>query len=618
MSRVALVVMPATSTKYPSVQCGLLKAVLEREGVSCDVHYFNLDYAKTVGVDLYESLAHSTLFLSEWPFAKALDGGTAEAAAHVPEAMRLMRARGYSDERYQAMIDAAGPFLDACVDKVDWSRYDVVGFSAVFCTNFACAALAKRIKEKHPGVYIVFGGPNVESVMGRELLKAFPWVDCCVDGEGEKAIVDLARGRRPPSGTLLAGERADLTKLPVPDYDDYFPALARTGLDRVVEPVVWFEGSRGCWWGEKSHCTFCGLNAGIMEYRAKPADQIIAELDYLAKRHKICAFSACDNIIDFKAFDTLLPKLARKIRREKIDFNIFYETKANLTRKQVRQLKAAGVRRIQPGVESFDTQILKEMKKGVTMLQNVALLRACREYDLSATWLLLYGFPKETPEQYRRTLELLPLITHLQPPKQAQLIGLVRYSPYFTGKAQGVKNLGARPEYRYLYGSRCDVDKIAYDFSSGLEDGHPDPEGYAAPLHAFIARWRRDLFARTFLCFERGPGYARVHDYRLRSPEASAPTYRKHLLDGLEAAVFSAAFDARTLGEISKDCGATRQDCETAAAGLMARGLVLREGDKVLTLAVPMPSNALDFLEKAQKLEALESLAPPIDAPTTI
>jgi len=56
----------------------------------------------------------------------------------------------------------------------------------------------------------------------------------------------------------------------------------------------------------------------------------------------------------------------------------FYEVKANLTRVQVSALRAAGVTRIQPGIESLSDHVLKLIGKGTCGLRNVQLLKWCR------------------------------------------------------------------------------------------------------------------------------------------------------------------------------------------------------------------------------------------------
>jgi radical SAM superfamily enzyme YgiQ (UPF0313 family) len=62
--------------------------------------------------------------------------------------------------------------------------------------------------------------------------------------------------------------------------------------------AILFESSRGCWWGAKSHCTFCGLKASTMLFRSRPAMTVAREILDLAARYKVLNFVAVDDIID--------------------------------------------------------------------------------------------------------------------------------------------------------------------------------------------------------------------------------------------------------------------------------------------------------------------------------
>src|SRR5205807_8166536 len=127
-----------------------------------------------------------------------------------------------------------------------------------------------------------------------------------------------------------------------------------------VVPSLLFETSRGCWWGAKSHCTFCGLNGGAMAFRSKSSGRVMEELNYLVDKWHIDQVEAVDNILDMKYSNNVLPALALSPR----PVHLFYEVKANLTRKQVQMLQRAGVRRIQPGIESLSDHVLQLMRKG--------------------------------------------------------------------------------------------------------------------------------------------------------------------------------------------------------------------------------------------------------------
>ena len=136
-----------------------------------------------------------------------------------------------------------------------------------------------------------------------ELVRTVDAVDYAVSGEADVAFRPAAgraeRGPRPGVGARRArapgrrGRRAGpeaapfdrLDELPVPDYHEFFDGRRRSGLARRLgaTPVTLpFESARGCWWGAKRHCTFCGLNGSTMAFRAKSPDRVRAELAELA------------------------------------------------------------------------------------------------------------------------------------------------------------------------------------------------------------------------------------------------------------------------------------------------------------------------------------------------
>ena len=148
--------------------------------------------------------------------------------------------------------------------------------------------------------------------MGEALSRLFPFVDCICSGKADTIFIHLVKrllsGKpidnipniiyRKGDQRLLTIDRnavsIDLDLLPYPDYDDYFQQLNRTLLNRFVDPYLLFETSRGCWWGEKSHCTFCGLNSGDLNYNSKSAQRAIGELSYLKRKYNTSTFVAVD------------------------------------------------------------------------------------------------------------------------------------------------------------------------------------------------------------------------------------------------------------------------------------------------------------------------------------
>ena len=302
----------------PALGLSLLTAHTKRLGHSARVDYASLRFRARVGEEVHAHLADRvacTDLPGEWVFAHCL------AEGRVPGPPTFPLPEGELGEGVLRARDLAEPFVEECLDRVDWSEYDLVGFTTIFRQSVAALALARRVKERHPEVPLVFGGANCEDEMGLQLHRSFPFVDYVCTGEGDiafpKLLESLADGETEPeidgvvvrSGgesryTSLAAERVDdLDGQPYPDFDDYF------AQSPPFTTVVSMETARGCWWGAKHHCTFCGLNDQTMAFRRKEPGRALDELLYLLDRHGPKAVVMVDNILDMRYFREFLPEL---------------------------------------------------------------------------------------------------------------------------------------------------------------------------------------------------------------------------------------------------------------------------------------------------------------------
>lgn len=222
-----------------------------------------------------------------------------------------------------------------------------------------------------------------------------------------------------------------------------------------------------------------------MTFRSKSPARVLEELATLTPPDAQVLMA--DNIMDASYLRTLLPELARR----RSHTAIFYEVKSNLTREHVELLARAGIREIQPGIESLSDDVLAIMKKGVKGLQNVQLLKWCKEAGITPYWNFLWGFPGEPEEEYERMADLVPLLTHLPPPEVGVSIRLDRFSPNYTQAAAfGLLDVKPMASYRHLY----DVDeqalaRLAYFFDFRYGDGRDVPR-YTARLSEAIGRWK--------------------------------------------------------------------------------------------------------------------------------
>ncbi|MGH2583968.1 MAG: RiPP maturation radical SAM C-methyltransferase [Dehalococcoidia bacterium] len=610
--RVALVNMPFASTRYPSIQLGLMQSILRRHGIDAETHYLNLRFAHQLGWERYEVLcSRRRHLLGEWLFARAAFGEGApppEAFLEAcPESVGSVGSRQETDDL--DLLDlrerVAPAFIAECVERIAWDAYDVVGFGSIFEQNCAVLALARALKDRYPKLITVFGGSNFEDEMGVEYVRALPWVDYAVIGEGDEvfpALLDrLAAGEEPvampgvacrtPAGLSFAGRAPtvqDLDSLPEPDYHEFFDAAAELDLPGMVLDggvVVPFESARGCWWGAKHHCTFCGLNGLGMAFRSKTPGRVLSEIDELASRHHVYAFEAVDNIMDHRYVKDVFGPLAE----QHMAYTFFYEVKANLTPEQLRDLARGGVRRLQPGVESLSTPILKLMRKGTTAIQNVRLLKWALYYGIEVAWNVLNGFPGECPEDYERQIEVMRLIPHLQPPNGRGRIWLERYSPYFSeAEERGIVNIRPDRAYPCIYPGQLDLERIAYFFEYDSPGTLPDE--FHEPLVALIASWQENWNAprRPYLTYLRTAG--RLTIVEGRTPGAPAiHTFDEHAALVYDACNLTHHGAARVLAHLHDTRGletsitAVQRDLDA----FTARGLMLEEDGHYLSLALP-------------------------------
>jgi len=70
--RVALVNMPFSSSKYPSIQLGTLAALLKAQGIGVKTYHLYLRFAYQIGQPLYEVLCEKRGLLGEWLFSHLL------------------------------------------------------------------------------------------------------------------------------------------------------------------------------------------------------------------------------------------------------------------------------------------------------------------------------------------------------------------------------------------------------------------------------------------------------------------------------------------------------------------------------------------------------------------
>lgn len=431
-----------------------------------------------------------------------------------------------------------------------------------------------------------------------------------ISGETEEALPEVAvelLGGGPP--TEMAGVHrqtnlsvelddarlantplVDLERLPEPDHCDYFAQLAACGLEGERQRITRFAASRGCWWAARSgSCLFCSLQGRLPGYRAISAVKVVRELACATRAHGADLAMASDSTFDTARLDDLVPLLAQT----DLPVSIFHEVRPCLTREQLRQLERAGINHFQAGIESFSTPLLQKINKGTTGIENVQFLKWAEELGLYVSWNLICGLPHATSGDYQTSLDLLPQLSHLSPTAYVIDFVLQRHSPYYQRREEFFTRVDPLPAYDEIYHGlgREVVQRLAYNFI-GDHAGVENAGVYKQLLTRALERWKEDhRQAGLYYHHHRGAGCPRMLVVDTRPVARRLCT----TLTGLACQLYAACDGAVSLGRLYRIAGEwrqggkhTRAEVQQTLSELVERRLMLQEGTRYLSLALPL------------------------------
>jgi ribosomal peptide maturation radical SAM protein 1 len=600
--RVALVFPPYGPPNLPSLGLAILSAGAKQKGFECRTFFWHYRYAQSMPIPgytmqqklkLYELFTYRDLYpWNEWIFTRYMlhdemqskDTEMLRRLAQLDEESAALTATGISGgiplgQLILYLCNNAGNALAAMANEL--ADYDIIGVGSTFFQNGPSLALLKWIKDRWPAKLTVLGGANCDGEMGRALMEAFGFLDYVFGGEVDHSFpqfLECVRDQKPVDevpGLIYRNRQRriceapparpveDLDALPVPDFDDYVAERRKFGLHKPDQLVLPLESSRGCWWGAKSHCTFCGLNANGMAYRQKEYGRFTREVLAIAERYKARYLFMADNILSTKYFHDFV----HWARAHSLGLDFFYEIKANLNRSQVMELADAGITFVQPGIESFSTKTLKLMRKGIRGIQNIAFLKYSRDYGLIVTYNILGGFPGEDPKEYETMAANIPKLRHLRPPNGVGNIEFHRFSPYHNQpESFGIK---LRPSWHYSFIYPFDQEtlaRIAYIFE--IKGRFDDDLTYLRTAGKIVAEWRKIFDSDVCtLTWEQQDNTIIIRD---RRPGFLACDYE---LTGHAVAVFHTFDEPRALRAVARESAPVEELVQLAhhAGGNVAR-----------------------------------------------
>jgi ribosomal peptide maturation radical SAM protein 1 len=636
-----LVSLPWTTLTEPSLGLSLLKAVLAREHIPCRVLHLNLFVLEHLKAETYEALS-VVYALNDFLFSFTLDPVVTNTqrrwlyqkiqqllSMSDIDVRRFGGLNGLENMLLKLRCEVLPAWLGGWADEIARHEASLVGFTCMFDQTIASLALARLVRERAAGKLLALGGYALRAPTAQMVLRASPWIDAVCDGEGEAAIVGLARaaaGRatldqvpnivfRRPSGEITSNMPAppvDLDTSPTPDFDDYFADIRRLSEEYSIDitpPDLPIENSRGCWWGARSHCVFCGIRDDDLAYRARTPARVLETMAELRARHGIRTFRFSDYILPNRYYETLLPELARLGQ----PYRLSAEVKSNISEERFVMLKESGFREVQPGIESFSSDVLRKMDKGVSAVQNVHTLLLGRRCGVRVYYNLIYGFPGDDVTAYERMVTMLPRLLHLDPPHTCLPVQITRYAPLQTRPEMfDIPSAVPDPCYEivfsrdYLNRTGFTIDDFCYYFERPFENSVTLQHLYDR-IQATVAIWRE---RQAKLYYEKSDGNVlTIHDSR-------GTEELVYDLEGAEAEFLLACTRPTSLRKLCQMQLAriNPSTIDTIFNSLDQRGLVFQDEQRLISLVmegppVPAPGAFIATLQERSKEASLSSVA---------
>ena len=433
--------------------------------------------------------SQSVLDLVYYPHLGVLSlAGTIAKQDKAPAIVNLNRL--YYDYVTRQTIDPGSLARDFCVLD-DFERHavetllairaDIYGFSSICSTYPLTVRLAKGLRQANPECTILFGGPQA-SVVDRQTLAAFPFVDFVLRGEAEETLPmllsELADGRRfgsipglthrSPFGITRNGtppviENLDL--LPTPDYslEGGFVPLTRAAL----------EAGRGC----PFDCTFCSTNDFFRRrFRMKSPERIVEEMR---------ALSAMWGYRDFDLTHDMFTVDRRKVAafsEAMIAAGDGYgwscSARSDFVDEELMGLMSrAGCKGLFFGIESGSVRIQRIMRKELDPARAKRVIAFADRQGINTTVSLIMGFPEETWQDIEDSIDIFVLALrgeHSFP--QYEMLAPLAETPLYTHRT-------AEPELDELCSDMSHQGRRQSGADRDLILKHPDifPNFYLLP-----------------------------------------------------------------------------------------------------------------------------------------
>jgi anaerobic magnesium-protoporphyrin IX monomethyl ester cyclase len=375
--------------------------------------------------------------------------------------------------------------IQAFIQKED---YDVVCMGCIVTGYKIVKYLAAEIRKLLPGTKIVAGNSVATSVV--DTLLSHTEVDIAVMGEGDVTIVELlkALARNTDLGTVAGicfkkNSKViqtpprplikDLTSLPFINYSLFdIENYIRTSCHTLSDPLPFpredaralpINTARGC----VANCTFCYHVFKGNPYRYRKAQSLVAEISQMLEIYGLNYILLWDELTFFSKKQT--KEFCECILSENLSFCWSGSCRGNLFNDEkdlqiMELMKKAGCVSIGYSLESADESILRDMNKHVSVEQFTKQTTLFRKAGVPVATSVVFGFPQETPETIRRTIDvcikngIYPSPGYLLPQPGSKIYDYAVENSYIQNEEEYLLAMGDRQDLRVNMTEMSDLE----------------------------------------------------------------------------------------------------------------------------------------------------------------
>lgn len=293
--------------------------------------------------------------------------------------------------------------------ELDEFRPDVVGSTSVTLNFYGAAEIVRTAKNHNPDIVTMMGGPHV-SFDAENTLTAYPEIDLIVRGEGEQTIAELTprlkdRNAWPEikgitfrqNGRLIVTPQRefidDLDTLPLPARH-LLPLSRYQALGYPISIIT----SRGCPYS----CIFCqGRRMVGKKVRKSSAARIVDEIEQILS-YGINRINIADDL--FASDKARVTEICGEIQKKGLSFTWSAFARVNTVDRETLQImKETGCDSVSFGVESGNPEMLKRIRKKITLDQVRQAVKLCNDVGMIAHTSFVVGLPGESVETLEET-----------------------------------------------------------------------------------------------------------------------------------------------------------------------------------------------------------------------